>query len=278
VKKPKLGAPSEKALKRATMKFSSSHFAWGKKFVVAALLFSVINLFAQGQSFTLIFDSGDEIDTITFDPAKISDARLRELMLLSPYIGDYFNQLPPREIWAGWSMDGAVVDKRFFSLNLELCLPDDVAYVHCEANDIRGPNFVHNAEVNLKKSKRGLAWLQKLDAPKQLEPVMKFLVEGLRLSLQTEETRLRYYSTWDESVLKEAHDGIEPAELCSETFHSLEGATSEEEKYAVVAHEWANCMNSATQRKLGKYPVAAWNDFLRAYGIKENFTEIGPPD
>jgi hypothetical protein len=153
-----------------------------------------------------------------------------------------------------------------------------VAYVHCEANDVGGPNFAHNAEINLKKSRRGLAWLQNLDAPKDLEPVMKFLVEGLRLSLQTEETRLRYYSTWDENVLKEAHDGIEPAELCSETFHSLEGATSEEEKYAVVAHEWANCVNSATQRKLGKYPVASWNDFLRAYGIKESFKEIGPPD
>jgi hypothetical protein len=134
------------------MKFSSSHFAWGKKFVLAALLFSVMNPCSQAQSSKVIFDSGDELDTVTFDPAKISDAKLRDLMMLSPYIGDYFNQLPARDIWAGWSMDGAVVDKGFFSLSLDLCDPTDLAYVHCEANDVGGPNFARNAEVNLKKS------------------------------------------------------------------------------------------------------------------------------
>jgi hypothetical protein len=260
------------------MKAPSSQCSWTKKLAIAALTLATMNPWSQAQTFTLIFDSGDEIDTVTFDPAKISDAKLRDLMMLSPYIADYFNQLPARDIWAGWSMDGAGVDKGFFSLSLKLCDPTDLAYVHCETNDVGGPNFARNAEVNLKKSRRGLAWLQNFDAPKELEPVMKFLVEGLRLSLQTEESKLRYFSTWGENILKEAHDGIEPAALCPEIFQTLDGATSEEEKYRVVAHDWANCMNSAIQRKLGKYPVASWNAFLRAYGIRESFREIGPPD
>jgi hypothetical protein len=73
-----------------------------------------------------------------------------------------------------------MVDRIFFPLDLELCIPAEVAYVHCVANDASGPNFLPNAEVNLKKSKRGLAWLQNLDPPKELEPVMKFLADGLR--------------------------------------------------------------------------------------------------
>jgi hypothetical protein len=103
------------------MKSSLSSSLWGKKVAVAAMFFSMMNPCSQTQSFTLIFDSGDEIDTVTFDPAKISDAKLHQLMLLSPYVVDYFNQLPTRDIWAGGSMDGTVADKNFFSLSLDLC-------------------------------------------------------------------------------------------------------------------------------------------------------------
>jgi hypothetical protein len=260
------------------MKAPLPQFSWSKKFAVAALTLATMSPWSLAQSSRLIFDSGDEIDTVTFDPAKISDAKLHELILLSPYIVTYFDQLPARDIGVAGSTEGLVVDKSFLSLKLELCISAEVVYVHCEANHVSGPNFVRNAEVNVKKSKRGLAWLQNLDTPEELTPVMKFLVEGLAFSIETEETRLRYYTTWDENVLREAHDGIEPAEQCSETFHKLNGATSEEEKYGLVAHDWANCVNRAIQQKLGKYPVASWNAFLRTYGIKETFKEIGPPD
>jgi hypothetical protein len=259
------------------MKTPLSQFSWGKNLALAALILATMNPSCKAQSSTLIFDSGDEIDTVTFDPAKISDAKLREQMLLSPYIVAYFDQLPARDMGVGGSTNRSVVNKSFFSLNLELCDPAEVVYVHCEANDVRGPNFLHNAEINIKKSKRGLAWLQSLEGPKELEPVMKFLMDGLKFSIQSEETRLRYYSTWDENVLKESHDGIDPAAVCSETFHSLHEATSEEEKYGIVAHTWANCVNNAVPQKLGTYPIASWNAFLHIYGIAESFKEIGPP-
>jgi hypothetical protein len=71
---------------------------------------------------------------------------------------------------------------------------------------------------------------------------------------------------------------IDPVAVSSEALHRVHDANSEKEKYGVVGRDWANCMNSAIQRKLGKYPVASWNALLRAYGIKETFKEIGPPD
>jgi hypothetical protein len=137
---------------------------------------------------------------------------------------------------------------------------------------------LHNAEISIKKSKRGLIWLQSLDAPKELQQVMKFLIDGLAFSLWSEEIKFKYYSTWDQNVLKEVRGGIEPAQVCGESLSKLEAAASEENKYSIVTNGWGSCMNAAVQQKLGKYPVASWNAFLRAYGITETFQEIGPPD
>jgi hypothetical protein len=67
----------------------------------------LLNPASQAQNFTLTFDSGDEIDTVSFNPVKISEVKLRELMLLSPYIVDYFDQLPDRDIIAARSPKSA---------------------------------------------------------------------------------------------------------------------------------------------------------------------------
>jgi hypothetical protein len=131
------------------MKAPLSHFSW-VKLAAAALTLGTINPSPQAQTSKLIFDSGDEIDTVTFDPAK-----LRELMLLSPYIVTYFDQLPARDMQAAGSTEGSVVDKIFFPLDLELCIPAEVAYVHCEANDVSGPNFLPKRGSQPKK---GQTW------------------------------------------------------------------------------------------------------------------------
>jgi hypothetical protein len=116
------------------MKAPLSHSSWAK-LAAAALTLATINPSSQAQTSKLIFD------TVTFDPAKISEAKLRELMLLSPYIVTYFDQLPARDMQAAGSTEGSVVDKIFFPLDLELCIPAEVAYVHCEANDVSGAEF-----------------------------------------------------------------------------------------------------------------------------------------
>jgi hypothetical protein len=260
------------------MTCSYSLCLWVTRYAVVALAFAVLNSWSSAQSFTLIFDSGDEIDTVTFDPGKISDTKLRDLMLLSPYIVDYFNQLPARDIWAGGSTNGGVPDKSFFPLSLDFCEPRDGDYVHCETTQVDGPNFVHNAKVNLNKGRRGLDWLETLEVPKDLEPVTRFLVDALRISLQTGENKLKYYSTWDQDFLRKAHEGIQPAEQCSTEFWKLDGAASQKEKYAVVEHDWSSCVNQAIHEKLGHYPVESWKAFLHDYGIVENLKEIGPPD
>jgi hypothetical protein len=249
---------------------------WSENFALLALAVAIANPSCWAQTRTLTFDSGDEVDTVSFDPAKISEAQLRQLILFSPFISSYFNNLPARDFSAAGSMQGDVVDKMFFALPLELCMANDPAYSHCEANSIGGPNFLHNAKVNLERSQRGLKSLQNQEYPNQLQPVVKFLLDGLAFSLRIEEARFRYYSTWDENVLKEAHDEIDPVQLCPDIFRKLEGANSKEEKYGIMRIDWANCMITSGSHKLGLYPISSWNAFLKTYDITEHFEMKGP--
>lgn len=225
---------------------------------------------------TLTFKTVNDIYTVSFDSSRIPERRVRELIILSPFVVDYINDSPTKNFSAAGSTVGTVVNKLLIALPLELCIANDPAYSNCAKNDVSTPNFLRNAEINLRKSRRGLASLEHLDVPSELEPVFKFLQEGLALSLWIEETRFRYYTTWDENILKAEHAGIDPAQLCQETFQKLNAANSKEQKYEIVRFDWANCMVRAVNRKLGQYPTDSWNAFLKAYGISEHYEMKGP--
>jgi hypothetical protein len=184
--------------------------------------------------------------------------------------------MPARDFSAAGSTTATRVDKVFIALPLELCIASDPAYSHCEDNSVGGPNFLRNANVNLERGKRGLRWLERLEHPRELEPVVTFLEKSLESSLWTEQTRFKYYSTWDESVLKEVHEGIDAVSSCPKIFAKLQAATSKEQKYQIVRFEWANCIVQAIDRQLGPYPLDAWSAFLKAYGITEEHKELSP--
>jgi hypothetical protein len=246
----------------------------------------ILSFATRAQSRTMTFATVDNVDTVAFDPHEISEQQLRQLILLSPFIVSYFNDLPHRDFLAAGSSEGELVHKVFLALPLELCVATDPAYSHCENNQMDGPNFLRNAKVNVQKSRRGLEWLQHLQYPEQLRPVAKFLLDGLAFSLRIEEKRLDYYSTWDENRLRESSGDIHPGQLCPETCKNLERAKSEsaqskgaqckEERYRIVRFEWANCRLKAMDKKLGYYPISSWNAFLSTHRIAEHYQEKGP--
>jgi hypothetical protein len=225
---------------------------------------------------SLSYKTGDAEYTITFDSSRIPESRMRELVILSPFIVDYTDANRTKDFWAAGSTKGSVVDKRLLALPLEQCLQGDPAYSDCANNDISSPNFLRNAEINLERSKRGLTWLQRLDYPTELQPAVKFLLDGLALSLWIEETRFKYYSTWNEGLLKEVHDGIDPAQICPDAFQKLAATSSKEEKYRIARFVWANCMIKAIDHQLDSYPIKSWDDFLKSNGITEHYEQKGP--
>lgn len=225
---------------------------------------------------TLTLKTANDVDIISFDHSKISETKLRQLILLSPFIVTFFNDMPGRDFSVAGSTIGGHVDKSFIALPLELCAASDPAYFRCDDNSFSGPNFLRNAKVNLQKGRKGLIWLERLDHPAELEPVVNFLNKSLELSVWAEETRFKYYSSWDDHVLKEVHEGIDIGSSCPQVFSELQAAASQEEKYRIVRFDWANCVVRAIDQQLGPYPADAWNVFLKAYGITEEHKELSP--
>jgi hypothetical protein len=244
------------------------------------LVAMLIPVCRAGTIVTLTFKTEDTQYTVSFDSSKISDRKMRELIILSPLVTDYAGVPGPgakQEFQAVGSTTGDVVDKSLAAVPLELCDPDDPRYVGCATNDISSPDFLRNAEVNLERSRRGLAWLQQIDHPQELQPVLAYLQERLALSLWIEERRFEYYSTWDDRALQRTYDGVDPAAACGQTFKELPVASSPKLKHEIVRVGWVNCIRqSVFARQPGRYPVRAWNAFLKAYGITENYKEIGP--
>ena len=249
------------------------------RFKFILLTFAILVLWATrlwARTVTLTFSTDDTNYTVSFDPSKISEIQMRELVILSPFVTDYAGVPHSKGFWIGASTKGAVQDKVLFAVPLEYCSQDDTAYTSCQTNDISSPTFLRNAEVNLEKSRRGLEWLQQLDHPQELQHVVDYLLPRLEISVWIEEIKLRYYKTWDEHILKEVHEDIDSARLCPDVLRKLETGSSNEGKYRIVRFDWANCMLGAANCRQGNYPTESWNSFLKAYGVNEHYTEKGP--
>jgi hypothetical protein len=233
---------------------------------------------SQSKTVTLTFKSDDTSYVITFDDTKISEAQIRTLIPLSPYVSGYAYYPNMENFSTAQSSEPRGIDKFLTALALEICLADQPAYTDCSHNAPLSTNFFRNASVNLDKNRKGLAWLQDLPHPEELQPVIDYLLKRLSTSVAMEDARFRYYSSWDLDVLRKTSADLRASSACSKTLEKINAATSNEEKYQVVWRDWQNCVLSATHTSNEIYPLKSWNSFLQAFAIKENYHEDGPPD
>jgi hypothetical protein len=241
----------------------------------AFLVFIILVPTSWAKPVTLSFKTADTDYEVSFDTDKLSEESMRNLILLSPFITNYAG-IPTKDFWMGASTVGTTKDKVLFAVPLDSCNKGDSSYIGCQENDISSSHFLHNAEVNLRKSRQGLLWLEHFDYPKEFQRVVDYLREGLAFSIWIEETEFRYFTAWDESILEESHDGVSPKQFCKDSFQRLRSAQSREEKYRIVKTEWANCVNKSEKNNLGIYPIESWEASLKAYGITERYTEKVP--
>jgi hypothetical protein len=225
---------------------------------------------------TLTFKTDDTNYSISFDSARIPEHEMRDLIILSPVVTNYAGIPGMDDFWAVGSTTGTILDKSLVALPLETCLKVQPAYTDCDHNEIGSANFLHNASINLQKSREGLAWLRALQYPKDLEPVVSFLQSQLASSLAIEEMKFKYYSRWDDKALTEALDDVHPEEVCADVFKSLRAAHTDKEKYAIVRTQWRTCVTQHASRH--HYPTEVWDKFLQDYGIKEAYKETMPDD
>src|SRR5438132_3753122 len=147
---------------------------------------------------------------VTFDPATISEERMKKFVQLSPSLSLMGYALAPQ---------------------LELCISSDPKYLDCGTRDWRAINFYKNAQVNLDQGRRALEFLSSLKYPKELNGVVRYLTASLSVSLWLEETRYEFYKSWDTNILKRKYEEIDPSQVCSTVLKEIETATSKQEKY-----------------------------------------------
>lgn len=218
------------------------------------LVFLVLAAPAAAERVDVVFPTLHGQYVLTLDTARLSEGELRELIVLSPHL-------------SGWTSQAVVA-------RLERCVPDDAAYLDCDARTPTSPAFFLNARANVRKGVQTIAALDALRHPRELDAVVVYLKRSLALSLWLEQTRLAYYESWDEAVLARPYGGVEPAHDCGRALRAVATAVSREDKHDRAALDWHNCMNSAVRRDLGAYPAPAWQAFLVAYGIRERLVEV----
>lgn len=189
---------------------------------------------------------------LTFDDARIPEAELRELIVLSPHL-------------AGWTST-AVAPR------LERCVVDDPAYLDCGSRTPAAPNFLWNARVNVARGLATRAGLERLRVPDELVPVVAWLLRSLAFSLWLEETRLDFHTTGRAEALARRYEDVDPARACGDVMKEI-AAAGAVEQHELAALQWHNCVNDAYRGKLGEYPRSAWDRFLAARGIVERVIE-----
>ena len=194
---------------------------------------------------------------LTYDNRKVSEADLKPLVILSPHL-------------AGWN--SIAVTPR-----LERCVVGETEYLDCRDRSVRSPTFLWNARVNLKRGVTTLDNLRAMRAPAELDPVVTWLQSSLAFSLWLEETKLEFYQTGNVNVLRRRYGELDPGRGCGTALEQVErGAAVPTAQYDMVVLPWHNCVNDLFRRRLGEYPIAAWQRFLSKWGIQERLVELLP--
>lgn len=184
---------------------------------------------------------------VTFDAARISEQDVRRWMNLAQD-GPDFHYLAPE-----W---------------LELCEKMDPEYLECSTRGLEAKNFVHNANVNLRRIRERIKRLDESSYPHELGPVVAYLKTIQETQLFFESQRLLYIQEGQPARLAASFGGIDARSRCSAEISAVASAADKDTAYKLATHNWHNCVNKALHEKIGPYPEMAWKGFLAHYAIR----------
>jgi hypothetical protein len=186
---------------------------------------------------------------VHYSPDVMSRDRLKNLIRLWAGNLDYLGQPVPQ---------------------LQLCRTADPRYRPCGDRTIASPNFLYNAQVNIRAAERQVREFEEIAAiaPPELSPVLTYTRSALKFWVALERARLDFFTAWSLDVLTRDVAGVSPASTCAAALDAVARASSVEEKYRLTTHDWHNCVNAEFVRGLGQYPEAAWRRFIEKYSIR----------
>jgi hypothetical protein len=240
------------------------------KLMSALCVFASILTHGQSQ---LVIDTDQFRYTATFHPSRISEGRLRELLLFSPYDFDVSGtQIDHQQVIIGSKETPDKLEKGPLAYSLEECVGADPRYRPCGTRHISDANFFANAQINVNRNEQILAALNRLNVPVELRGILQQFRDSMTFYSTIEHRRLEYLQTGDLRVLSNTVVSLDPLKTCSKEIEELKKAVTLQRRYELSRKKWHNCMNSEWNRVSPAYPREAWASFLRAYGISEQYT------
>lgn len=222
---------------------------FGRSTIILLAGMVAVYAWAQSPKRSLAIKYGDAEQKLTFNPNLLSEDQVRRFAKLSPHVSEYTDlDLSPA---------------------LELCIAGRPEYLECGSRDLHDKNFYRNAQINLKKGREALRYLADQQYPPELKPVFDYFNSSLNFSLWREQARLDFYKSWNTDVLRSDYQDLKPTALCASVLEKIDSASSRDERYG-LAKEWSNCLVRARPQS---YPEPAWQNFLKAYGMTEEYVE-----
>lgn len=147
-------------------------------------------------------------------------------------------------------------------IQLEGCRDDDLRYLPCGSRNANAPNFLANADTNLRIAREQYRKLSEMRVTPPLTEVLDYLKQLLSAWTRSAETQLAFYRTGNVELLrKPVLPGEKPA-CIDEAISRIQTTESKVAKRERVRLEWGNCWNNAVLKQLGNYPKAAWHEWL----------------
>lgn len=213
----------------------------------------------------LRYEDEMQVYEVAFDDRSISLPEMRQVVQLSPYL--QVNIPGPFIATSSW-FGKKPLDKNFIVPWLEYGNP-----AYSEIGKITvGPTFQKYAVVSLGRSRKEVRLFQEERLPKVLDPVRSYLLQTLRFSLGLEEARYRYFRSADVAPLRRV--------LCEECtcdgdeeriLEHLKSAPDAAARLRVSRYEWYNQVLKCHRTRPGAYPTAAWQAFLKQFGVRESY-------
>jgi hypothetical protein len=241
--------------------------------VVILLLASSFASFAKEQRLT--YDQDVSVYELIFDDTRISLVQMREAAWLSPYVSAaYGTAFPAPFELAGSetkSPDGTLdLDKVFLAPWLELCTA--VPPAKCAPYDPLIPNaaFLRNAAKNLKRGDDQIDRLRRESLPAALEPVRAYLLQHLKRSVERQRYRYGYLKSGDaipmgQLLCRECTCGASEESMLAQ----LKTVSDPKAKLELSTKWDQRLFECERKRHPPAYPLAAWERFLKDFGITE---------
>jgi hypothetical protein len=230
-----------------------------------ALAGLAVSALLAGAEKKIVINDGDEVYTATLDDTKAPETRMREWVLLSPYVRT-LNSDENFYMATGASRENGVekINKFFYAPPLEQCRKPG-----CENRPVDSA-WLPNAEKNLDLGQKQVQRLDAMTLPAVLDPVRSYLLASLRFSLDLERARFRYIKDGDVQPLRAL-----VAATCRSSkpedasmFANLAAAPQTARPAASMYGGWESRVIGCRASE-GSYPIASWQAFVRQYGLKE---------